>query len=319
MSSHDHSHHHRRHGNQDRLLAALLLTGTFTLVELVGGFWSGSLALLADAGHMATDTMALALAWGAGRVARRPADRLRSYGYHRMQILAAFLNGVGFLLIVTWILVEAAQRLLNPPQVSAEVMVGVALIGLLVNLAAFKLLHGGHQHDLNMRGALLHVLGDLLGSVAAIAAGLVILWTGWLAIDPLLSVLVALLILRSALGLVRQSGHILLEGAPTGQDAQRIAATLKTEIPGVTGVHHIHLWSLTPERPLLTLHVALERHADWPATLTAIKTLLTERFGLDHSTVQLESELCPDDQAVSEDAAQSPGGANFLVRPANPD
>lgn len=294
MSDH---HHHHEHGNQSRLLAALLLTGLFTLVELAGGLWSGSLALLADAGHMATDTAALALAWAAAALARRPADPLRSYGYHRMQILAAFLNGVAFLLIVAWILIEAVLRLLHPPEVTAGVMLGVATLGLLVNLLAFKLLHGGHHGDLNMRGALLHVLGDLLGSVAAIVAGAVILWTGWMAIDPLLSVLVALLILRSAVGLIRQSGHILLEGTPDEHDAGDIAAALKSAVPAVTDVHHVHLWSLTPDRPLLTLHASLRAGADWPATLVAIKTLLAERFGLEHSTVQLETEVCADHRA----------------------
>jgi len=295
MPQHVHSHHHQDHTAKDkRLLYALCLTAVFTLVELVGGLWSGSLALLADAGHMLTDTVALGLAYGAARLARRPADPLRSYGYHRVQILAAFINGIGFMLMVGWILVEAAQRMLNPPQVMGEMMLGVAVLGLLVNLAAFKLLHGGHQHDLNVRSALLHVLGDLLGSAAAIVAGVVILLTGWMPIDPLLSVLVALLILRSAVRVVRQSGHILLEGAPVDQDADLIRDTLLAEIPAVTDVHHVHLWSLTPERPMLTLHASLRADADWPAALSRIKAVLGERFGLAHSTVQLETTSCAD-------------------------
>ena len=282
MHPHTHHHHPDDHAAKDqRLLYALILTALFTLVELVGGLWSGSLALLADAGHMLTDTVALGLAFGAARLARRPADPLRSYGYHRVQILAAFINGIGFLLMVGWILVEAAQRMLNPPEVMGEMMLGVAVLGLLVNLAAFKLLHGGHQHDLNVRSALLHVLWDLLGSVAAIVAGVVILWTGWMPIDPLLSVLVALLILRSAISVVRQSGHIPLEGAPVAQDAGLIRDTLMAEIPAVTDVHHVHLWSLTPERPMLTLHASLQADADWPATLARIKSVLGEHFGLD--------------------------------------
>ena len=305
---HDHaSPHHDHHdaGGHDhdhtvtvdnRLLFALSLTGLFMLVEVLGGLWSGSLALLADAGHMLTDTFALGLAWGAQRLAHKPADQLRSYGYHRVQILAAFINGIGFLLIVLWILVEAVQRLLSPPEVAAGPMLAVAITGLLVNLAAFKVLHGGHQHDLNLRSALLHVLGDLLGSAAAIVAAVVILWTGWMPIDPLLSVLVALLILRSALSVVRQSGHILLEGAPEGQDAALIRDTLVQEIDAVADVHHVHLWSLTPERPLLTLHASLYDGADWPATLLQIKDLLASRFGLAHSTIQLEVGPCVDKQ-----------------------
>jgi cobalt-zinc-cadmium efflux system protein len=295
MHAHPHPHQHHDHAAKDmRLLYALSLTALFTLVEAAGGLWSGSLALLADAGHMLTDTVALGLAFGAARLARRPADPLRSYGYHRVQILAAFINGIGFLLMVAWILVEAAQRLLDPPQVMGELMLWVAVLGLLVNLAAFKLLHGGHQHDLNVRSALLHVLGDLLGSAAAIVAGVVILWTGWMPIDPLLSVLVALLILRSAISVVRQSGHILLEGAPVDQDAALIHDTLMAEIPAVADVHHVHLWSLTPDRPLLTLHASVQPDADWPATLERIKSVLSERFGLAHSTVQLEAGACAD-------------------------
>jgi len=321
---HPHSHaahpsvddgHARHHGPAaDRhLLYALLLTGLFTLVEAGGGLWSGSLALLADAGHMLTDTVALGMAWGAARLARRPADQLRSYGYHRVQILAAFINGIGFLLIVAWIAVEAVQRLLDPPPVAGGLMLAVAAIGLLVNLAAFKLLHGGHSHDLNTRSAMLHVLGDLLGSVAAIVAGAVILWTGWLPIDPLLSLLVALLILRSALAVVRQSGHILLEGTPEDQDASQIRDTLVGEIDAVADVHHVHIWSLTPERPLLTLHVSLHHGADWPATLACIKALLASRFGLQHSTVQLEAGHCVDHPASTASAA--PAGGNTSAPP----
>lgn len=277
-----------------RLLLALCLTGGFMIVELIGGLLAGSLALIADAGHMFTDTIALALAYIADRLSDRPADRLRSYGYHRVQILAAFINGIGFLLIVAWILLEAVQRLLDPPEVTGGLMLAVASVGLLVNLAAFKVLHGGHRHDLNLHSALLHVMGDLLGSVVAIVAGLVILWTGWMPIDPLLSLVVALLIVRSAWAVVRQSGHILLEGTPEGQDAQQIRDTLMHEISEVTDVHHVHIWSLTPQHPLVTLHVQLSPTADWPATLLRIKQLLADRFALTHSTVQLEDRHCAD-------------------------
>lgn len=296
---HSHHHHHdTAHTSEQRLLLALVLTTVFAAVELVGGLWAGSLALLADAGHMLTDSAALGLAWGASRLARRPPDALRSYGYHRVQILAAFVNGIGFLLIVAWIVLEAVQRVAEPQPVQAPVMLVVAALGLLVNLAAFRILSHGHSHDLNLRGALIHVLGDLLGSVAAIVAALVILWTGWMPIDPLLSVLVALLILRSALALVRQSGHILLEGTPQGQDATTIRDVLMAEVPDVVDVHHVHIWSLTPERPLLTLHVALRPEASWPQTLERVKVVLAERFGLTHSTVQLEAGACADTAAA---------------------
>ncbi|MEQ8207403.1 MAG: cation diffusion facilitator family transporter, partial [Woeseia sp.] len=186
---------HTHHSDSRRVLIALLLTGTFTVVEAVTGVLTGSLALLADAGHMLTDTMALALAAFAFRVGRRPADPRRSYGYQRFQILAAFANAITLILIVGWIVVEAISRLMSPPEVQATGMLIVASAGLLINIAAFVILHGGDQENLNMRGAALHVLGDLLGSVAAIAAALVILFSGWMPIDPLLSMLVALLIL----------------------------------------------------------------------------------------------------------------------------
>src|SRR5690606_38642777 len=196
------AHHHE--SDQRRVQIALVLTGLFMLVEVAGGLISGSLALLADAGHMLTDTMALLLAAVAFRVSARPADAKRSFGYHRFQILAAFVNGLTLLFIVGWILLEALQRFMDPPAVTGGLMLGVAAAGLVVNLVVFAILHGGDQENLNIRGAALHVLGDLLGSIAAVSAAIVIMTTGWMTIDPLLSVLVAALILRSAWLLVKR-------------------------------------------------------------------------------------------------------------------
>lgn len=272
----------------------MLLTAGFMIVEVLGGIFSGSLALLADAGHMLTDTASLFIAWLAARLASRPADTLRSYGYHRIQILAAFVNGLAFLAIVVWIVVEAVNRFMAPVQVHGEMMVIVAILGLFVNLVAFKLLHGGDHRDLNLRAALIHVLGDLLGSGAAIVAAGVILVTGWMPIDPLLSILVALLILRSAWQVVRQAGHILLEGTPEDLDAVHIRDALKEEIETVDDVHHIHIWSLTPTYPLLTLHVKLKEGSDYEQALKQIKQVLVKRFDIQHSTVQLEMEHCLD-------------------------
>jgi cobalt-zinc-cadmium efflux system protein len=272
----------------------MLLTGGFMLVEVMGGIFSGSLALLADAGHMLTDTASLFLAWMAARLAQRPADSLRSYGYHRIQILAAFINGMAFIAIVVWIIAEAIRRFMAPVEVLGGMMLTVAVIGLLVNLAAFWLLHGGDHHDLNMRAALLHVMGDLLGSTAAIVAAVIILLTGWMPIDPLLSILVALLILRSAWKVVTQAGHILLEGTPEDLDAVRIKTVLMEEIPQVEDVHHIHIWSLTPSYPLLTLHVNISEDSDYVHALQQIKQVLVERFNITHSTIQLEQEHCFD-------------------------
>lgn len=280
--------------NQRRILLAMLLTGAFTLIEIVGGLLSGSLALLADAGHMLTDTAALAIAWAAARLSQRPPDALRSYGYQRLQVIAALLNSVGFIAIVIWILVEAFQRLQQPVEVLGGPMLAVAVVGLAVNLIAFRLLHGGHHHDLNLKAAMLHVLGDLLGSVAAIAAAAVILLTGWMPIDPLLSVLVALLILRGAVSVVRQSLHILLEGTPPEFEREALEQALIEVVPGVTGIHHIHVWSLSPENPLLTMHVDVADMRDYNRTLLAIKRVLSEDFGIQHATVQIEPGRCVD-------------------------
>jgi len=265
------------------------------VVEVLGGIFSGSLALIADAGHMLTDTATLFIAWFAAQIAQRPADTLRSYGYQRTQILAAFINGIAFIAIVLWILVEAIRRIISPIQVHGEMMIIIASIGLAVNLLAFWILHtDDHHHDLNLRAALIHVLGDLLGSVAAIIAAGVIIATGWMPIDPLLSVLVALLILQSAWRVVRQAGHILLEGTPEDLDAQRIRDVLKAEVAAVDEVHHIHLWSLTPSYPLLTLHANIKPGSDYVQTLQQIKQVLVHHFKIQHSTVQLELENCLD-------------------------
>ena len=297
--AHHHHHHHRQHAlNERRLALATLMTGGFLVVEVIGGVLSGSLALLADAAHMLTDTASLAMAWFAARVSQRPADELRSYGYHRLQILAAFLNGVAFFAVVAWLGWEAIARLSEPPPVRGGLMLAVACAGLVVNLAALLLLRGGRE-NLNVRAAAVHVLGDLLGSAAAIGAALIILLTGWMAIDPLLSIVVAVLILRSAWFVVRESGHILLEGTPADRDIEAISDALVQTVPAVIGVHHVHLWSLTPDRPVLTLHVDVEDRADSAAVLEAVKAVLVERFGISHSTVQVESTRCADDAAES--------------------
>jgi cobalt-zinc-cadmium efflux system protein len=280
--------------SERRMLWAMLLTATFTVAEVAGGLLSGSLALLADAGHMLTDTAALAIAWVAGRLSRRPPDQLRSYGYQRLQVIAALLNGIGFIGIVIWILVEAVRRLQQPVEVLGGPMLAVAVIGLLVNLVALKLLHGGHHHDLNVRAAMLHVIGDLLGSVAAIAAAGIILLTGWNPIDPLLSVLVALLILNSAIKVVRQALHILLEGTPQDFDRLALEQALMQSVPGIAGIHHVHVWSLSPEHPLLTMHVDVNDLTDYNRTLQEIRRVLDEDFAIQHATVQIEPGPCID-------------------------
>ncbi len=295
LHHHSHSHDHAAHASERRVALAAALTGLFLVAEVAGGLLSGSLALLADAGHMLVDFAGLALAFLAFRIARRPANARNTYGYDRVQILVAYSNGLALFLIAAAILFEAAGRLLNPAPVLGGPMLAVAAAGLLVNVAAFFALHGGDREDLNLRGALLHVVGDMLGSVAAIAAALVILATGWTPIDPILSVLVCLLILGNAWRLVRESGHILLEGAPDGVETGAIGPAIARAVPGVTDVHHVHAWAITPRRRAATLHARLADGEDATVAVRAIKALLAERFGITHATVEIERGSCADD------------------------
>ncbi len=298
---HTHSHHHH-HGhdqahsrNETRIGWAAVLTGAFMVAEAAGGILAGSLALLADAAHMLTDAASLTLAWLAFRVARRPADWRRTYGFHRFQVLAAYSNGLALFFIALAICYEALHRLREPVEILAGPMLAVAVIGLLINVTAFFVLHGAERDNLNVKGAMLHVLSDLLGSAAAIIAALVILWTGWTPIDPLLSVLVAVLILHSAWGLVREAGHILLEAAPAGLDVRKLEADLVAQIPGVEDIHHVHAWSLTQDRPMLTLHARIADARDGTRIAAAIKAHLRAHYGVAHATVEIECEGCADD------------------------
>lgn len=294
---HGHSHHHVANaGNARAIGIAALLTGGFMLVEIVGGVVAGSLTLLADAGHMATDFAALVMAWFAFRVARRPADRKRTYGFDRLSVMAAFVNGIALFVVAAWIVFEAVRRLSNPHGIEGGVMLVVAGLGLLINIASFMVLARGDRENLNLRAALLHVVGDLLGSVGAIVAALVILATGWTPIDPLLSVLVSLLILRSAWGVVRDSGHILLEGTPPGFDATAVANDLTREIPEVREVRHLHAWSISEQRPMVTLEVVIVDGADQDATRRRLKTRLAVEFGFDHATVEIVSAFAASEE-----------------------
>lgn len=273
----------------------MVLTGGFMLAEVVGGIASGSLALLADAGHMLTDAGALLLAWLGFRWGRRAADPARTYGYHRLEVLAAFTNGIALVAIVVWIAVEAVRRLLAPVEVLGGLMFWVAVLGLAVNLGSFAVLHGADRDNLNIRGALVHVAGDLLGSVAAVAAAAVIHFTGWMPIDPLLSLLVAAVMLRGAVYIIRRSGHVLLEGTPEGLDIEDLRTGLGRAVPELENVHHIHAWSLSAERRLVTLHAAVREGSDHSAVLAAVKAHLADAHGVGHSVVQLEPRHCPDE------------------------
>ena len=297
---HDHAHSHAHvseasEGNLRRVMIALVLTGTFMIVEVVGGIISGSLALLADAGHMLTDTMALALAAVAFHVSKRPADGNLTYGYQRFQILAAFVNGLSLLVIVGWILYEAVERFLAPRDILGETMLVVAAAGLVINIISFAVLHTGDQENLNIRGAALHVAGDLLGSIAAIVAAIVIIYTGWTMIDPILSVAVAILILRSAWALVKRSAHVLLEGAPDWLNVADMQERIVANVPGVREIHHVHVWGLTPQQLMLTMHVAIRDDVDSQSRVVrGVKDYVQSEFGIGHSTIEIEVDGCAD-------------------------
>lgn len=304
-SAHGHGHGHHDHGDgghdhahgvsdKRRVLIAAALTGGFMVIEAIGGLLTGSLALLADAGHMLTDSISLGLAWYAFHLSERPATSAHTYGFDRVKTLVAYTNGLAIFAIAAWIVYEAAIRLSRPEPVLAGPMLMVAAAGLAVNVLAFYVLHGGDREGLNMRGAILHVVGDLLGSVGAIVAALVILATGWYPIDPILSVLVAIILFRSAWSLVRESGHLLLEGTPKSLDRDGIARDLVAHVPLVREVHHMHVWSLDGSKNIATLHACLREGADAHMAVSAIKQRLAVNHRISHATVETEFDHCAD-------------------------
>lgn len=291
-----------------RLGWVLALSVGYAVAEVVGGWLSNSLALLADAGHMLGDVMALTLALLAAWSARRPADTSRTYGYQRVEILAALFNGVALIVVALMILREAWGRVGTPPEVDFRMMGGVAFGGLLVNLVAVRLL-GGHQHGLNMRAAYLHVLGDLLGSIGALVAAGLIAAFGWKLADPVASAVIATIIVVSAVRLVLASVNVLLEGAPAHLDTDEVGRCL-AEVAGVGGVHDLHVWSLGGDLPLLTAHLVLDHSVSPDRVLRAASQALAERFAITHATLQVEP---PDFNIVEglssgEAAADSPDG-----------
>ncbi len=301
---HEHGHSHVHQGSSSRLKLALAITVSIMLVEAVGGWWTNSLALLADAGHMLADAGSLLLAVLAIAQAAKPADAEHSYGRSRFPVLAAFVNGLLLLAVSAWITIEAIARLITPEQVDGATMAGIALVGLLANLAAFAFLHGGHEHDLNRRGAAAHVLSDLLGSIAAVIAGVLIVFTGWMRADPVLSILAALLIVRMGIRITRESAHVLLEAAPSSLDLKMVARDLPDRVSGVASVHHLHAWTLTPGDNLMTLHAVLSPSADPDQTLTHIQEWLRNEHRIGHATVQLERSDCEERSDCGADERQ---------------
>lgn len=292
---HDHDHGKGAHShtaavtsdNERRIRLVFLMTVGYAGVQAVGGWFSGSLALIADAGHMVSDAAALLLALIAYRVARRAPDMARTYGFHRVRVLAAMANGASLLLLVVWIAWEAIGRLRAPSEVLAGPMLAVAAIGLVVNLVGAYVLWRGNRGDGNLKGALLHVVGDLLGSVGAIAAAIGILLTGWTLLDPLLSVLVSVLVVRSAWSLLSDSVLVLLQAVPRGLDTQAAERDVLS-LPGVAEVGHFHAWTLTDERTVATIHVTPASGADPLALPAQVAQCLHERHAIAHTTVQVD-------------------------------
>jgi cobalt-zinc-cadmium efflux system protein len=283
----DHHHHHTASTSNSILLWPLLLTAGYALIEAIGGWLTGSLALLGDAGHMLSDSAALALAWLGAWIARKPASSQHSFGFVRAEVIVAAINGLLMLVVIAFIVFEAIERLQTPQPVhGAEVML-IAFIGMLVNMTVAWQLHKG-QHNINARAAFLHVMGDLLGSAAALTAGAVIYFTGWLAADPILSIFICALILFSTLKLLSEAVHVLMEGVPPHLDIKEVSAAM-TANDQVHQVHSVHIWALSSEVTALSAHVVLQDLQAWHEVLENLRKMLHDRFGIDHVTLQPES------------------------------
>jgi len=290
-----HGHHHHSHQQDTVVLRrAFFLIAGFMLIELIAALWTNALVLLADAGHMFLDATALGLSWWAARISERGYDHKLSYGYHRFQVLAAFINGLTLAALVVWIAVEAVNRIAHPEPILPLPALAVAVVGFIVNIVAYRWLHTG-SGNANVRSAALHVLGDLLGSAAAIIAALLVYYFGWLYADPVLAIVVIFILGRGAWRVISESAHILLEGVPANVDLAEIKRELCRAVPQVQEVHHVHAWALTAEKPLLTLHALVPENTPVHDVVEDIKAVLNNTFGIDHSTIQVETGPCPDD------------------------
>ena len=278
--------HSKEVSNQNLLLIALILTLSFSGVEGASAYFAGSLALISDAGHMVTDAAALGLALLAQIISKRPPSAKHSFGFGRAEALAAFVNGIVMLVLVAWIVFEAISRFYTPHQVDGLTVTIVAAIGLLMNIVVAWVL-SRDKKSVNTRAALVHVMGDLLGSVAALLAGLVIQLTGWMPIDAILSILVSLLILKSTISILHESYHFLMEGVPLHIDYLQVGSDLK-KVPGVLAVHDLHVWEMTPSFPALIGHIEIEHMQDWPEIMSRINLMLLDQHGIDHVTLQPE-------------------------------
>jgi cobalt-zinc-cadmium efflux system protein len=287
---HDH-HEHRHHGaaaGSRALLLALALTLSFAFVEAAVGWWSGSLALLGDAGHMVTDAFALGFAALAAWISKRPASKRHSYGFGRADVVAAMVNGLFMLVVVLGIVIEAIERFRDPQPVAGAAVIGVALVGLMINIFVAVILSRGEQ-TLNTRAAMLHVIGDLLGSLAALIAGIVIYFTGWTPIDPLLSLFICGLIVLSSLRLLREALHVIMEGVPAHIDLARVGKAMVEADPSVIEVHDLHIWALSSGTIALSAHLEVENLSSWDQLLEQQREMLRQQFGIEHVTLQPET------------------------------
>ncbi|QHS21538.1 cation transporter [Virgibacillus sp. MSP4-1] len=285
--NHDHGHDHHHNANKKALLISFCLIAAFMIVELIGGFLTNSLALISDAGHMLSDAASLGLSLVAFKIGEKAANTSKTYGYKRFEILAAFINGITLLAISLYIFWEAYHRFLAPPNVGSGMLI-IAFIGLVVNIAvAWILMKGDTEENLNLRSAFLHVLGDLLGSVGAIVAGLLIMFFNWNIADPIASVIVALLVLISGWRVTRDSVHVLMEGKPSHIEMDVVEETL-CNISGVKEVHDLHVWAITSDFPTLTCHLIVKDDVNRDSILEKASNLLHDKFELHHTTIQIE-------------------------------
>ena len=293
--------HSTKPGASRALIIALVLISVFAIVEFLGGLWSGSLALMADSGHMVTDAAALGFSLAANVIAQRPVSERHSYGLARAEVIAAFVNSLALLAVVAWLVIEGIDRVMHPVAVNGEAVFIIGSAGLIVNvLVAWVLSHD--RENLNIRAALIHVLGDLLGSVAALVAGLIIMHTGYNVVDPLLSMLVSGLILHSTVGVLRESTTVLLDSVPPNVNYQSVGQSLAA-LPGVVSVHDLHIWAMVPGQGAVSAHLLIENIERWPAILRDARGVLNRDFHIEHVTLQPEC------------FARAPAGASIPIHP----
>jgi cobalt-zinc-cadmium efflux system protein len=294
-SNHSHGHdHHNHHGeieNRKVLLIAVLLTFSFMLVEFFGGIFSRSLALISDAGHMFSDSASLFLAYFAIFISTKKADKHKTFGYKRVETITAFVNGITLVIVSLLIIKEGISRMINPVPINTNQLIGIAFIGLLVNILVAYILFKNSSHNLNIRGALIHVVGDLLGSIGAIGAGVIIMFTGWLYADPLISFFIAILILISSFGLLKDTFHLLMEGTPRHIELEKVESVILAD-EDIVNVHDLHIWSLDDSKIMLTGHLVINEISKSEIIVDKITRLLKNKFDIQHSTLQVETIKC---------------------------